>query len=58
MDATNTRERHEMLTFLRHMAYGSDEPPKDVDDSDLSQALIPYVRLSVVSFAGSVFRTF
>jgi hypothetical protein len=26
-------------------------PLKDVDDTDLYQALIPYVRLSMVSFA-------
>ena len=46
------RKTRTMLTFLRHMAYGSDEPPlKDVDDTDLYQALIPYVRLSMFSFA-------
>jgi hypothetical protein len=33
------------------------KPPKDVDDTDLYQALIPYVRLYMVSFVGSVFRT-
>jgi len=39
------------LTFLRHMVYGRDEPSlKDVDDTDLYQALIPYVCLSMVSF--------
>jgi hypothetical protein len=32
-------------------------PPKDVDDTDLYQALIPYVRLSMVSFADWVFCT-
>jgi hypothetical protein len=59
MDAMNARERHEtMLTLLRHMAYGSDEAPtKDVGDTDLYQALIPYVRLSIISFASSVFHT-
>jgi hypothetical protein len=31
------RKIRTMLTFLRHMAYGSDEAPptKDVDDTDL-----------------------
>ena len=33
------------------------KPLKDVDDTDFYQALIPYVRLYMVSFAGSVFRT-
>jgi hypothetical protein len=33
------------------------KPLKDVDDADLYQALIPYVRLSMISFAGSVLHT-